>query len=259
MSVADPFAVETARPYGDLPEWNLADLYPSRDLPELQAALGRAEAQSIAFEERWKGKLAGIAGGAEAGAQLAEAVRDFEALEDLLGRIISFAGLLHAGDTSDPAISKFYGDVQEKITNASSHLLFFTLELNRIDDAILDVAMEDPTLGYYRPWLEDIRKEKPHQLEDRVEQLFHEKSVTGRGAWNRLFDETMTSLRFKVGDEELAIEPTLNLLQDADGAKRHQAAEALAATFKDNLRLFTLITNTLAKDKEISDRWRQVR
>jgi len=257
MSLADPFAIETDRPYGDLPEWNLADLYPSRDSPEIQAALSRGEAASLAFAEKWKGKLGEIASGPEAGAKLAEAVREFEALEDLLGRIISYAGLLHAGDTVDPGISKFYGDIQEKITNASSHLLFFTLELNRIDDSVLGVAMEDPSLGYYRPWLEDIRKEKPHQLEDRVEQLFHEKSVTGRGAWNRLFDETMASLRFKVGEEELAIEPTLNLLQDADGAKRKLAAEALAETFKANIRLFTLITNTLAKDKEISDRWRK--
>ena len=256
MPLDDPFAPETTRPYGELPEWNLADLYPDRDSPELQAALDRAGAESLAFAERWRGKLAEIAAGADAGARLAAAVKAFEALEDLLGRIISFAGLLHAGNTTDPGISKFYGDVQERITNASSHLLFFTLELNRFDDAVLEKAMEDPALRRYRPWLEDVRKERPHQLEDRVEQLFHEKSVTGRGAWNRLFDETIASLRFKVGEEELAIEPTLNLLQDTDGAKRRLAAEALAATFKDNLRLFTLVTNTLAKDKEISDRWR---
>ncbi len=98
--------------------------------------------------------------------------------------------------------------------------------------------------------------ERPYQLEDRVEQLFHEKSVTGRGAWNRLFDETMSALKFSVDGEELAIEPTLNLLQDSDGAKRKAAAEALAKTFKANLRLFAHITNTLSKDKEISDRWR---
>jgi oligoendopeptidase F len=256
MFLADPFAVDTEKPYGDLPEWNLADLYPARDSPELVAALARAEADSTAFEERWKGRLAEIAGAEGGGRRLAEAVREFEALEDLLGRIMSYASLLHAGDTADPAISKFYGDVQEKITNASAHLLFFTLELNRIDDAVLEAAMAEPALGHYRPWLLDIRKEKPHQLEDRVEQLFHEKSVTGRAAWNRLFDETIAALRFQVGEEKLAIEPTLNLLQDPDGSKRRQAAEALAATFKENLRLFTLITNTLAKDKEISDRWR---
>ena len=173
-----------------------------------------------------------------------------------MGRIVSFAGLLHAGDTSDPARSKFYGDVQEKITAASAHLLFFPLELNRIADDVLEKAMDDPALGHYRPWIEDVRKEKPYQLEDRVELLFHEKSVTGYGAWNRLFDETMSALRFTVGGKELAIEPTLNFLQDDDAAKRKAAAEALAATFAKNIRLFTQITNTLAKDKEISDRWR---
>jgi oligoendopeptidase F len=169
---------------------------------------------------------------------------------------MSYASLMYAGNTTDPARAKFYGDVQERITAASLHLLFFTLELNRIDDAQLEAAMRDPALGHYRPWIEDVRKEKPYQLEDRVEELFHEKSVTGYSAWNRLFDETIASLRFKVAGKTLAIEPTLNLLQDVDGKKRKAAAEALAKTFKDNLRPFTLITNTLAKDKEISDRWR---
>ncbi|HEY0571932.1 MAG TPA: M3 family oligoendopeptidase, partial [Enterovirga sp.] len=100
------------------------------------------------------------------------------------------------------------------------------------------------------------RRDKPYQLDDRIEQLFHEKSVTGRGAWNRLFDETLASLRFKLRGEELTLEPTLNRLQDADPAMRKDAADALAAVFKENLRTFTLVTNTLAKDKEISDRWR---
>ncbi|WP_421726331.1 M3 family oligoendopeptidase [Bauldia sp.] len=256
MTPSDPFAATEDKPYGDLPEWNLDDLYPGSDSPELKDALAKAAADSIAFEERFKGRLVDLANGADAGEALAEAVKAFEALEDLLGRIMSYAGLLHADDTTDPARSKFYGDVQEKITAASSHLLFFQLELNRIDDALLDKAMADPALGHYRPWLEDIRREKPYQLEDRVEQLFHEKSVTGRGAWNRLFDETMASLRFSVAGEDLAIEPTLNLLQDPDAEKRKAAAEALAETFAANLRLFTQITNTLAKDKEISDRWR---
>src|SRR6185312_8604196 len=145
---------------------------------------------------------------------------------------------------------------QERITGVSLHLLFFQLELNRLDDAALDKAMADPALGHYRPWVEDVRKDKPYQLEDRVEQLFHEKSVTGYSAFNRLFDETMVALRFKVGGKELTQEQTLNLMQDPKPQKRKAAAEALAKTFKENLRLFTLVTNTLAKDKEISDRWR---
>ena len=235
-----------------LPEWNLADLYPAMDAPELKRDLARADADSAAFEADYKGRLAALT----AGGKLIEAVKRFEALEDLLGRLISYAGLVYAGNNTDPVRAKFYGDIQEKITAASLHLLFFTLELNRLDDAALDAAMGDPALGHYRPWIEDVRKEKPYQLEDRVEELFHEKSVTGAGALNRLFTETIASLRFKVGGKELALEATLSLMQDKDGRKRQAASEALAKTFKENLRVFTLVTNTLAKDKEISDRWR---
>jgi oligoendopeptidase F len=208
-----------------LPEWNLADLYPALDAPEVTRDLVHGE-------------------------------EECEAFEDLLGRLISFASLVYVGDTTDPARAKFYGDVQEKITAASLHLLFFTLELNRIDDAVLECAMQDPALGHYRPWIEDIRKEKPYQLDDKLEELFHEKSMTGYSAWNRLFDETIAALRFDVDGEQLSIEPTLSLLQDSDDKKREAAAQAIAATFKQNLRLFALVSNTLAKDKEISDRWR---
>ncbi len=239
-----------------LPEWNLADLYPSPDSPELKWDLENAETRSAEFEAAFKGMLAQLAAGPDAGKALAAAVKRYEALDDTLGRVASYASLLYAGDNTDPLRAKFYGDMQERITAASLHLLFFTLELNRVDDARLDAAMADPALGHYRPWIEDVRKEKPYQLEDRVEELFHEKSVTGSSAWNRNYDETIASLRFKIGRKLLSIEPALNLLQDADGKKRKSAAQALAKTFKANLRPFTLITNTLAKDKEISDRWR---
>jgi oligoendopeptidase F len=241
---------------GRLPEWNLADLYGGTDSPALKADLATSERAAEAMHERYCGKLADLAAGDKGGAALAEAVREFEALNDMMGRIISYASLLYAADTSDPARQKFFGDIQEKLTTISSKLLFFPLELNRLDDAVLEGAMADPALGHYRPWLEDLRKEKPYQLEDKLEQLFHEKAVSGRGAWNRLFNETMTALRFEVDGETLSLEPTLNLLLDRDGAKRKRAAEALAKQFKGNVALFTLITNTLAKDKEISDRWR---
>jgi len=241
---------------GALPEWNLNDLYPGIDSPELKRDLDQADGDCIGFEQAYKGKLAAMAAGEGAGEKLVTAVKRFEALDDKLGRIGSYASLIYAGNSTDPLRAKFYGDVQERLTAASLHLLFFTLELNRIDDAALDAAMADPALGHYRPWIEDVRKDKPYQLEDRVEELFHEKSVTGYSAWNRQYDDTIAALRFKIGGKELAIEPALNLLQDTDGKKRKAAAEALARTFKENLRPFTLITNTLAKDKEISDRWR---
>jgi oligoendopeptidase F len=239
-----------------LPEWNLDDLYRGLEDPAIKRDLDRIDADCAAFEEAYRGKLAGFAAAADGGATLAAAVRRYEAIDDLMGRLSSFAGLIHAGDTLDPARTKFYGDVQERLTAASIHLLFFTLELNRIDDAVLDKAMANSALGHYRPWLEDVRRYRPYQLEDRVEQLFHEKSVTAYSAWNRHFDATIANLRFKVAGKSLAIEPTLNFLQDRSGAKRKAAAQALALTFKDNVQQFTLITNTLAKDKEISDRWR---
>jgi oligoendopeptidase F len=241
---------------GRLPEWNLADLYSGIDAPEVTRDLEKMDADCVAFETDYKGKLAEKTAEQGGGAWLAEAVRRFEAIDDLAGRLGSYAGLVHAGDSVDPAISKFYGDVSERLTNASVHLLFFGLELNRIDDAEIEHALQTPELAHFRPWIEDLRKEKPYQLEDRVEQLFHEKSQSGYAAWNRLFDQTISGLRFKVGAKELAIEPTLNLLQDRDGAKRKAAGQALAKTFKANERTFALITNTLAKDKEISDRWR---
>jgi oligoendopeptidase F len=239
-----------------LPEWNLDDLYRGLDDPAIKRDLDRIDAECAAFEEAYKSKLAGFAAAVDGGATLAAAVRRYEAIDDLMGRLSSFAGLIHAGNTLDPARTKFYGDVQERLTASSIHLLFFTLELNRIDDVVLDKAMADPALGHYRPWLEDVRRYRPYQLEDRVEQLFHEKSVTAYSAWNRHFDATIANLRFKVAGKSLAIEPVLNFLQDRSGTKRKAASQALAHTFKDNVQQFALITNTLAKDKEISDRWR---
>ncbi len=241
---------------GALPEWNLADLYAGIDAPEVTRDLAALDADCAAFAADYKGKLAEETAKPDGGAWLARAVRRYEAIDDLAGRLASYAGLVHAGDSVDPAISKFYGDVSERLTAASVNLLFFALELNRLDDAVIEQAMQTPELAHYRPWIEDSRKDKPYQLEDRVEQLFHEKSVSGYAAWNRLFDQTISSLRFKIGPKELAIEPTLTLLQDRSPDKRRAAAQALAKTFKANERTFALITNTLAKDKEISDRWR---
>jgi oligoendopeptidase F len=249
-------AKSAAKKTAKLPVWNLGDLYASITAPEIARDLDKLDADCVAFEAEYKGKIADALAGPKGGEWLAEAVKAYEAIDDLAGRLISYAGLIHAGDTVDPAITKFYGDVSERLTNASTHLLFFTLELNRVDDNLVERAMQTPSLGHYRPWLEDIRKDKPYQLEDRIEQLFHEKSTTSYGAFNRMFDQTIAGLRFKVGSKELAIEPTLNFLQDRAPEKRKAAAQALAKTFKANERTFALITNTLAKDKEISDRWR---
>ena len=240
---------------GPMPVWDLADLYPSPTSPAVKDDLAKAAAAARDIKERYQGKLVALAGD---GAALAQAIAAYESLSDTIGKLGSYAGLLYAADTSDPEKAKFYGDIQEKITAITTDLIFFELELNKIDDAALARALEVPALARYKPWIDDLRKEKPYQLDEQLERLFHEKSLTGRGAWSRLFTETMTALRFEVAGEKqpTALEPTLNFLMHPDRAKRQAAAEALAKVFKDNVRLFALITNTLAKDKEISDRWR---
>jgi oligoendopeptidase F len=241
---------------GDLPEWNLSDLYPGMDSPELTGDMERVEAECMAFAGRYEGKLAGLAGDGLAGA-----IGEYEAIDLILGRIMSFAGLLYYQNTADPDRAKFMGDTQGKITALTQPLVFFTLELNRIDDAVLEAALADSAaLRRYRPWLDRLRVLRPHQLSDELEKFLHDQSVVGSTAWNRLFDETMAGLTFDVAgaEEPLGLEATLNLLSDADREKRQAGGEALAAVLAKNLRLFTLITNTLTKEKEVEDNWRKM-
>ena len=238
---------------GDMPEWDLTDLFPGPDSPELTAALEQSEKDAKAFETKYKGTL--LTNGSD-GTFLAGAIQDYEAASDLLGRIGTFAFLNYAGDQQDTERSKLFGDIQGKLTDISNAFIFFELELNQIQDEQLDTALKDPELARYKPWFDDLRKEKPYQLDEKLELLFNEKSLTSGAAFNRLFSNTITGLRFDVNGEQLSLEPTLNLMLDPDEAKRQAGAEALSKTFQDNIQVFTLITNTLAKDKEISDRWR---
>ncbi|MBB3392183.1 oligoendopeptidase F [Rhizobium sp. BK275] len=255
LSATAPTAA-AAPALGELPTWKLQDLYPSATSTAFVSDMEKAGKAASDFEDKWKGKLADAAEkkGEEG---IGQALKEYEALDDIMGRLGSFAGLTYFSDTSNPANGKLYGDVQAKLTEYSGRLLFFALELNRIDDAVIDACMaNDPLAGHYRPWLVDLRKDKPYQLEDKLEQLFLEKSMTSAAAFNRLFDETMAELRFEVDGEKLPLEVALNMLQEKDPDVRRKAAMALAETFKTNIRTFTLITNTLAKDKEIADRWR---
>jgi oligoendopeptidase F len=237
---------------GSLPEWDLRDLYPGRDSPELQADLKKAAADASAFRVRYQGKLAELDGDG-----LGKAIAGYEALQEVLGRIMSYAQLVHAGDMTDPEIGRFYQTMQERVTDISTELLFFSLELNRLDDAVLAEKLKAPALARYQPWLRDLRAMRPHQLSDEVEQILHEKQIAGRNAWIRLFDETIAHLRFPFDGRELTCNEVLNLLSDRDGTVRKAAAKSLGKVLGANLREFALITNTLAKDKEIEDKWRK--
>ncbi len=236
---------------GELPAWNLADLYPALESPALQADLEGAAAQAKAFHARHAGKLAGLDGAA-----LGAAIADYEAIQETLGRVMSFAQLVYSGDMSDPKIGRFFQSMQERCTVVSTELVFFALELNRIDEAELKDKLKAPELARYAPWLRDLRAMRPHQLSDEMERLLHEKYVAGRAAWTRLFDETMAALRFPFQGEQLTSAEILNRLTDRDPAARREAAKSLGKVLGDNSRVFALITNTLTKDKEIEDKWR---
>jgi len=243
---------ETPRVPGSLPVWDLGDLYPGPDSPELARDLAASAAAAADFAERYQGRLAELEG-----AELAEAIARYERIAETLGRLSSYAELRHAAEMSDPAISRQAQDMREKVTDISARTLFFTLELNRLEDDRLATLLAVPALRHYQPWLRDLRAFRPHQLSDEAERLLHEKAVAGRQAWIRLFDETLASLRFPMGGKELTDAEILHLLSDKDEAKRREAAKSLATVLGQNVRLFALVTNTLAKDKEIEDRWRR--
>ncbi len=235
-----------------LPTWDLGDLYEGPEDPAIEADLAAAETAATAFEGAHGGRLAQLSGEA-----LAAAIADYERIEERLGRLVSYAQLLFAACSTDPERGRFYQTITERVTAISSHLLFFTLELNRLDEAALARKYAAPALARFRPWLDDLRVFRPHQLSDDLEKLLHEKEVTGHAAWSRLFDETIAGLRVPLAGETLTVDAALEKLSDRDRAVRAAAADAIGAVFSQNIRLFSFITNTLAKDKEIIDTWRR--
>jgi oligoendopeptidase F len=236
----------------DLPEWDLSHLYQGPDSTELEADLAGSATDAKAFRETYKGTLEAIDG-----AGLGAAIAEFEKIEEVLGKAMSYAQLLFAADMGDTERGRFQQTVHERITDISSDLLFFTLELNRLDDGVLDEKLKDPAASHYQSWVRDVRVYRPHQLDDDLEQLLLEKSVAGKAAWVRLFEETFADMRFPLGHKSLTLSDTLNMLSDKDGVTRKKAAKVLGEVLGKHQRLFALITNTLAKDKEIEDTWRK--
>src|SRR5215467_8287679 len=251
-AATEPAVAQRLIALADLPEWDLSDLYPGRDSDALKHDLSRLAGDAEAFRKRYQGRLADLSGAA-----FGRAIETYERLQEQSGRIFSYASLVHAGDLADPEIGRFFQTMQERINAVSTTLLFFTLELNRVEDPDLAANEADPALAHYRPWLRDTRAFRPHQLSDEVEKLLHEKYVAGRAAWTRLFDETIADLRFPIGDKELTEAEALDLLSDGDPETRREAALVIGDVLGKNARTFALITNTLAKDKEIEDRWRR--
>jgi oligoendopeptidase F len=237
--------------FGDLPEWDLSDLYTAEDAPELIRDLAWLEEECANFAKDYEGKLAEL----DAAGFLACVLRN-EKINGIAGRIMSYAGLRYYQLTIDAGRAKFLSDMQEKITNFTTPLVFFTLELNRLDDGVLDgLFAESAELARYKPVFDRIRAMKPYQLSDELEKFLHDMGVVG-DAWERMFDETIAGLEFEVDGEPLNIEGTLNLLTDETRETRESAARELADVFGSNIKTFARVHNTQAKEKEIVDRWR---
>ncbi len=240
--------------FGDLPDWDLSDLYSSPDAPELARDLDWHENACAEFAAEYEGNLADLDADG-----LLECIQRYERIEMLENRIMSFAGLRHYQLTTDPKRAKFLSDCQNRITSSTAPLVFFTLEINRIESQDLDDLFEsNAALARYRPLFERIRAMRPHQLSDELESFLHDRSVVGSSAWNRLFDETIAALQFSIDGETLGLEGTLNCLTEHDRSLRETAARELARVFGDNVKLFARVHNTLAKEKEVEDRWRDM-
>ncbi|MDY6860505.1 MAG: M3 family oligoendopeptidase [Pseudomonadota bacterium] len=239
---------------GNLPEWDLSDLYTGEDAPELTRDMAWLEKACADFAADYEGRLAAL----DAKGML-ECVLRYEKIDVIGGRIMSFAGLRYYQNTMDSGRAKFFSDCQDKITTFTTPLVFFTLEINRIEDAKLDALFAaNAELARYRPIFERLRAMRPYQLSDELEKFLHDQSVVGAAAWNKLFDETIAGLTFDVDGEEYNIEGTLNFLTDPDREKRELAARELAKVFGENVKLFARVHNTLTKEKEVEDRWRKM-
>ena len=241
---------------GDLPNWNLNDLYRGPKSPKLKADIAWSRSESKKFRKAFEGRLKGLDGGG-----LARAISRYEKITERLGRVMSYGHLLHATNLSDHQISAFFQTLQEKVTDISTEILFFTLELNRLSEMVLKKQLKNPKAARYAPWIRDCRVFRRHQLSDEAEKLLHEKSLTSHNAWIRLFGETMADLRFRVEGgkkpKQMTLADTLNLLSDKKAQVRKQGAKALSRGLAKNIRVLSLITNTLAKDKAIEDQWRR--
>ncbi len=236
---------------GQLPDWNLNDLYTATDAKELIRDLNWLEKECNEFAKSYEGKLHTLSD-----KEMLNCIVRNEKISSISGRIISYAGLLYYQKTTDADRAKFLSDMQEKITVFTTKLVFFSLEINSLEDEFLDkLFTKNDQLARYKPVFEKIRAMKPYQLNDEIEKFLHDLGIVG-DAWEKLFDETIAGLTFKIGDESLNIEATLNLLTDQNRENREKATRELARVFSENIKVFTRVHNTQAKEKEIIDRWR---
>ena len=238
---------------GAMPEWDLSDLYSSASAKEIVKDLKSVEQLSESFASKYENKLSTLSA-----TEMLICLRSQEKITGLMGRLMSFAALRYYQMTTDVSRTKLLSDIQDKITQLSAKIIFFSLEFNTLNESHLsDMLNENSELRRYRTAFDRMRAMKPYQLSDELEKFLHEQSVVGANAWNRLFDETIISLKFNINKKDLSLEEVLNQLTDTNRRNREKAAKSLSKVLEKNITLFSRITNTLAKEKSIEDKWRK--
>ena len=241
----------TKNTLGKLPVWNLKDLYESPKAKNLNNDLNQLRRITKKFEKKYTYKITKLSP-----SQLLKAIIELENIDIKIDKIMSYAHLLVAEDGNNEKNKIFYQQMQEQITNIASSIVFFSLELNEVSNAKLNKIYADKKLEPYKNWIKNIRKFKPYQLDVKTEKLLQEKSITSRSAWVRLFDDTIASLKFPFKGKNLSSAEIFNFLSDKKESNRKKSAKVVSVVLKDNISLFTSITNNLAKDKSINDKWR---
>ncbi|HEY9886276.1 MAG TPA: M3 family oligoendopeptidase [Vampirovibrionales bacterium] len=242
-----------------LPSWDLSDLYKAIDDPNINKDIESSFKRAIAFKEKYAGKLSKISAN-----DLVECIEEYDQINELAEKAIYYAHLLHSADSSKPEHGSLLSKLQEKCTEISEYLTFFSLEWNTLEDSIVNKLLSDDVLAKYRHYLKETRKSKPYQLSEKEEIVIQKVDLTNRPAWTRLFDETIGRMKFKVKtkendkwlEKELSEEETLSLLYSADREVRANAAEALTIGLKQEEPLLTYIFNVLTQEHAIEDKLR---
>ncbi|MGC6454007.1 MAG: M3 family oligoendopeptidase [Candidatus Puniceispirillaceae bacterium] len=233
------------------PTWDLTDLYADIGDSAITSDIEGCRAAAKALSAAWQGKL----DSADA-AELADVIAEYERITEILGKAASHAQLQFAANTTDADIARHHQSIRETGAEIASVLLFVELELARLPQDRVDELSTVPALAHWTPWLRRVRAYAPHMLAPDMERMLAERAPSGRGAWVRLFDETAASLRFPFQGADVTEAEILNSLSSADAGERREAGASLSSVMKSNERLLSLVLNTIAKDKEVEDRWR---
>ena len=231
-----------------LPVWDLSEIYKDIKDPKIKTDLKKIKKSSDDFLNKWKGKIKDLNS-----SDFLLCIDTYQEICENIHRVGTHSNLIFATNMENPEVSRYNSSVSDEFTEIFSSLIFFTLELSKVDDKTINAWMSDNKSNKWKPYLTVLRKRNPYLLDPLVEEILIEKSATGRSAWVRLFDETSASLRFPFKEKELSEAEILNLLSDSDPNNRKIAGKSLSNILDKNKRIFSIILNVISRDRYIED------